>query len=89
MKGENRPREEIAKTLGRSIQAIQKKLYCLGLTNPNYRSGSYYSRKLPLDDKETHASYRESTRAYAEAVMAAGGGSWSGVITPNAAGSTR
>lgn len=89
MKGENRPREEIAEALGRSIQAIQKKLYSLGLTNPNYRSGGYYSRKLPLDNKETHESYRESSRAYAEAVIAAGGGSWSGVITPNAAGSSR
>jgi hypothetical protein len=87
----HRGRGEIANKLGRSREAVSTKACELGLVR---RSVGKAARKTdgPTDGRDITAfrkACEEANDRYVQAVIAAGGGSWSGHVTPNSSGSDR
>lgn len=88
---EGLPKREIAKRLGRSYQAVEAKASDLNLPRRGRIVGA--SKVTLRDTGDTENNFRqeceESNARYVQAVLDAGGGSWSGYVSANAAGSSR
>jgi hypothetical protein len=87
----HKSRRQIANKLGRSLEAVSTKACELGLVR---RSVGKAARNIdgPTDGRDITAfrkACEEANDRYVQAVIAAGGGSWSGHVTPNSSGSGR
>jgi hypothetical protein len=84
-------RKEIAIKLGRSVNAVTTKACELGLSKRSIGKAvrDLYGPCDNTDYKRFIKECEESNQRYVQAVLDAGGGSWSGHVIHNSSGSTR